>query len=405
MTERVSWPILAQLLAVCVAVGLAPNIILPALPQMASDFGVTYGVIQYAMSAYYAANGLLQLVMGPLADRFGRKPVLVAVLALYAIASIGCALSQTISTFFLFRTLQAVAFSGAVMCRAVARETHDERGAVIAISYIGITIAVTNMTGPALGGIIFAEFGWRANNLLTAVLAGLVLILMLWRLPETRTVSQSSIASQFRDFAVLMKSHEFWAHALVISFSAGTYFAYLGGIAIVAPEAFGLSPTVMGLLFGIMSLGYVGGSYSSGRLTRVFGSRELMLLGSVITTLAVAISLVLFLVGLGTVVTFYVFIFFVGFGYGSTIPNATVGLLSIGRRTMGSAGGFSGALMVFVGSVLVSVSGAATSAYRSAESLLWVQMGSAICGLLAVLTILLLHRRNGPRDDLYQQGK
>ncbi len=359
-------------MVVCLAVGLAPNLIIPSLPQIAADFHVDYGVIQYALSVYYAANGLLQLGIGPFADRFGRKPVLICVLAVYALASLGCALSTDIAAFFIFRTIQAIAFSGAVISR---------------------TIAVANMSGPALGGFIFAELGWRANFLLTSALGAIALLVILRGLPETRSVRQSSIAQQFGDFFVLMKSPNFWAHALVVGFSAGTYFAYLGGIAIVAPAAFDLSPEMTGLLFGLMSSGYIAGSFTSGRFARRYGNQHLILAGTLTGAVSISTALVLFYSGLGNVYVFYISVFFIGSGYGMTIPNANVGLLTLGKRTMGSAAGFSGAMMVFIGAIIISISGTVTSAHKTAESLLHVELASSLASIAAVSVIYYLRTR------------
>ncbi len=380
-------------MVVCLAVGLAPNLIIPSLPQIAADFHVDYGVIQYALSVYYAANGLLQLGIGPFADRLGRKPVLICVLAVYALASLGCALSTDIAAFFIFRTIQAIAFSGAVISRTIARDSYDERGAVVAVSYIGMTIAVANMSGPALGGFIFAELGWRANFLLTSALGAIALLVILRGLPETRSVRQSSIAQQFGDFFVLMKSPNFWAHALVVGFSAGTYFAYLGGIAIVAPAAFDLSPEMTGLLFGLMSSGYIAGSFTSGRFARRYGNQHLILAGTLTGAVSISTALVLFYSGLGNVYVFYISVFFIGSGYGMTIPNANVGLLTLGKRTMGSAAGFSGAMMVFIGAIIISISGTVTSAHKTAESLLHVELASSLASIAAVSVIYYLRTR------------
>jgi DHA1 family bicyclomycin/chloramphenicol resistance-like MFS transporter len=169
---------------------LSLNMFVPSLANIAADFEVDYSTVSLSISGYLAVTALLQLGIGPLSDRIGRRPVLLAALAAFFLASVACSLAQDIWTFLFFRMLQGGIATGYALSLAIVRDTKTERNAASLIGYIGMVMAIAPMLAPILGGFIDTALGWRANFYLFAV-SGLLLLLVCWvDLGETRSPSQ-----------------------------------------------------------------------------------------------------------------------------------------------------------------------------------------------------------------------
>src|SRR4051794_18311961 len=139
------------------------NLILPSLQNIASEFGVGYALASLAIAGYAAVAAVLQLIVGPLSDRFGRRPVILAGLAIFSLASVGCLLAADFLTFLCFRMLQAVIISGATVSRAIIIDSSGARKAASLMGYIAMAWAIAPMLAPVFGGILDELFGWRAN--------------------------------------------------------------------------------------------------------------------------------------------------------------------------------------------------------------------------------------------------
>ncbi|MEA2951373.1 MAG: transporter, family, multidrug resistance protein, partial [Alphaproteobacteria bacterium] len=137
------------------------NLFLPSLQHIASEFGVDYALASLAIAGYAAVAAVLQLIVGPLSDRFGRRPVILAGLAIFSLASVGCLLATDFPTFLCFRMLQAVIISGATVSRAVIIDSSGARKAASLMGYIAMAWAIAPMLGPVFGGILDELFGWR----------------------------------------------------------------------------------------------------------------------------------------------------------------------------------------------------------------------------------------------------
>ncbi len=380
-------PTIGTLIAITGVAGMALNIFLPVLPDMAQDLGVDYGVIQLSVGLYLAFTGLAQIFLGPLADRYGRRPLLLACYGIFALASLGCALAATATQFLICRMFQAVVFSGVILARTIVRDTVPEARAASVIGYVTMGMAVVPMLSPALGGTLAAAFGWRACFWLLFAM-GLFAVWLSWRdVGETRPRAFASFAEQVRGYPELFRAPRFWGYSLVLAFAGGTFFAYLGAAPFVGAQVFGLDPVTLGILFGATSLGYATGSFLSGRLSQRAGVRRMVLAGTLTSTIALGLSLALFLVGAGSVWSFFGFTIFMGIGYGMTLPNATSGLLSVRPHLAGTASGIGGAIMILLGAALSALAGALMVPDTGAERLLAIQVCSSLLSLAATLFV------------------
>ena len=159
---------------------LSMNIFLPSLPAMSEHFSTDYRVMQLSVALYLAGSAVLQIVVGPISDRYGRRPVLLWGIGIFLVATLGCILAPTIEVFLAFRMLQAVVVVGLVLGRAVVRDMYPQDQAASQIGYVTMGMAVVPMIGPAIGGVLDETLGWQANFWMLAIL-GMLVMALTWR--------------------------------------------------------------------------------------------------------------------------------------------------------------------------------------------------------------------------------
>jgi DHA1 family bicyclomycin/chloramphenicol resistance-like MFS transporter len=208
---------------------LSMNVFLPSLPGMARDFDVDYSVMQLSVSAYIGASAILQLLGGPISDRFGRRPVVLGALGLFLLATIGTLLATNVTTFLTFRMLQSVITVCMLVPRAVVRDLYDGDQAAAMLGYVTMGMAVVPMMAPVFGGVLDELFGWQANFAVMGILALLVLIIAYRDMGETVRGGGMSLRRQMENYPILFRSHRFWGYCMAATLSSGSFFAYLGG--------------------------------------------------------------------------------------------------------------------------------------------------------------------------------
>ncbi|MCT4682221.1 MAG: multidrug effflux MFS transporter [Roseicyclus sp.] len=388
--DRATPPHIFTLIVLTGLGALSMNIFLPSLPQMTEFFDTDYRLMQLSVALYLAVNAGLQVVIGPISDRFGRRPVLLTGIAVFLLATLGCLMAPTIEVFLFFRMLQAVIVVGLVLGRAVVRDMYPADQAASQIGYVTMGMAVVPMIGPAIGGVLDQAFGWQANFWLLFGL-GVLVFMLTWRdLGETARTTSTSFAAQLREYPELLTSRRFWGYCAAAAFASGAFFAYLGGAPYVGSEVFGLSPALVGFYFGAPALGYFFGNWISGRYSVRLGINAMILWGTVISAAGLIASLLLFLIGLKTALVFFGFMTFVGFGNGMVLPNATSGMLSVRPHLAGTASGLGGAIMIGGGAALSALAGALLTGGNGAYPLIWIML---VTSLLAVASILYTIRR------------
>ncbi len=231
------------------------NIFLPSLPAMAKSFDVTYATATLSVTLFLAMNAVFQLFVGPLSDRYGRRPIVLWSLVIFCISSFGCILATSFEVFLICRLLQAVVVAGLVLSRASIRDVHTQDRAASVLGYTTMGMAVLPLIGPAVGGGLEVQFGWIASFWVLLGIGIFVFLLAYLDMGETNQHKTTSMAVQFRAYPELLKSRRFWGYCLTATFSAGAYFAYLGGAAYVGREIFDLSPATLGFYLGAPALG------------------------------------------------------------------------------------------------------------------------------------------------------
>ncbi|MEX0302019.1 MAG: multidrug effflux MFS transporter [Leisingera sp.] len=392
MPAAKSPPHLFTLIVLTAFATLSLNMFLPSLPGIARDLEADYATVSLALSGYLAVTALIQLIAGPLSDRVGRRPVLLAATALFAAASLVCALAQDVWTFLAFRMLQGGMISGYALSLAIVRDTSSEQKAAGLIGYISMAMAVAPMLGPVLGGLLDAAFGWRASFHFYAG-SGLALFCLCWAdLGETRPVRADAAPLPPGGAGVLLRAPLFWAYSSCSAFSTGAFYIFLTGAPLVAARQFGVPPAELGIYIGSITAGFMAGSLISARLAPHCAPATLMLAGRLLACAGIGAGLAIALVGQITPMLIFGSTVFVGLGNGMTMPSCNAAAMSVAPRLAGSAAGVNGALTVAAGSVLTALTGWCLPAANPAPVLLLLMLLASAAGLAAVLAAIRLRR-------------
>lgn len=355
---------------------------LPALPILAIDLGTDYATASWAISGYLAATGLVQLVAGPISDNVGRRPVVLTALAVFALASIGCALSQTITQFLLFRFGQSVAVAGYAMSLAIVLDTTETDAATSKLGTISASVAIVPMLSPFLGGLLTEFLGWRSCFWLYA-LCGLGLLAITYvDLGETRKPGNASPAE---DRSRLLRNPRFWGFAACMGFSVGAFYIFLAGAPLVATQVFGINSAILGGILGSITAGFLVGSIASARLGQRLGPMPLILTGRTVALIGLTTGMVLFLFGATSPYLYFAATWCVGIGNGLTTPGANASALSVEPKAAGAAAGICGATVVFCGAGLTAIAGSTVGGDRPELILLALMLLSSIVGFCALL--------------------
>ncbi len=365
---------------------------LPSLANIARDLEADYTLVSFAVSGYLAVTAAIQLIAGPLSDRFGRRPVLLAALAIFAFASAMCAVAQDIWTFLAFRMLQGAMISGYTLSLAIIRDTTPERQAAGLIGYVSMAMAVAPMLGPMLGGVLDTAFGWRANFYFYAAGGLALLVLCFFDLGETRPARLDAGTRTAGALLQLAREPRFWGYALCTAFSVGAFYMFVAGAPLVAEAAFAVSTAELGVFIGSITAGFMAGGFITGRLAPGRPPRTMMIAGRLVACGGLAAGLAIVSLGVHNPILFFGSTLFVGLGNGITTPSSNTGAMSVRPRLAGTAAGLSGALTVASGAVLTTLTGVALTAANAPTTLLSLMLATSCGGLLSVLWLARLER-------------
>lgn len=366
---------------------LSINVFLPSLPGMARYFGVDYALMQLSVTAYLAASAVIQLIVGPLSDRFGRRPVMLGAMAIFVLATVGTLMATTATWFLVFRMAQATITAGTVLPRAIIRDIAAPDRAASLIGYVTMGMSVVPMAAPILGGILDEAFGWQANFVVLGG-AGLAVAALAWLdMGETARGGGLGFRGQVASYPLLLRSPTFWGYCLAATFASGTFFAYVGGAPFVGTVVFHMTPAQVGYWFAMPAGGYLVGNFIAGRFSGRFGLDRMLLVGAVVTLAAMLVALGFDLAGGSTPVSFFGAVALMGIGNGIALPNATAGQMSVKPELAGTAAGLGGAMMVAGGAALAGLAGTQLTPGSDATPLVAIMTGSAAVSLLALALV------------------
>ncbi len=351
--------LLLLLIAVSAIGPLSLNIVMPALPGIAAALNTDFATVQLILSFYLVCMAAAQLALGPLSDRFGRRPVLIAGFILAVVTSFGAMLATTIAGLIVARGLQAAgAAAGIVIGRAIIRDLYQRDQAAAMIGWVTMTIMVVPMVVPWFGGVLQATLGWEAIFACIGIFATCVLIAIAALLPETLAVRAGAGGARrfVRDLRLLVLNRLFAGYALCCAAGSALFFASLGGSPHVVITLMGRSPAELGLWFASGAAGYMLGNFISARRSGRVGIDVMMRWGVGIGAVGAAgVVLLVWLLPQGGPFTIFVPQFVTALANGLLIPNSIAGAISVRPQAAGAAAGIAGFLQMAVGAAAAQI--------------------------------------------------
>lgn len=371
---------------------LGIHIFVPALPQAAAEFGVGTGAMQLTISLYILGLAVGQLGYGPLSDALGRRPVLLAGLALYSLAGLAAALAPEVRWLIGARLLQALGgCAGLALGRAMVRDTATPREAASRLALLNLVVSVGPGIAPLVGTLLSETLGWRAIFLGLCGMGAGTLLLSLWRLPETNRQKQGrGAAALARDYGQLLRSRAFLGFAIGGGCATTSWYAYLAALPFILVQQLGRPVHEIGLCYLLLVGGTSVGNILANRLVGRLGMKRLLLGASGFGVLGALLFLGAVLGGRLTLALAVLgpLMFTVGVGVAS--PLALTRAVGVNPRVIGSAAGLYGCSQMAVGALCAALAGIGPDPALAAALVLSV---AAATGFLAFLVALRAERR------------
>ncbi|MBI5322311.1 multidrug effflux MFS transporter [Bradyrhizobium sp.] len=385
-----------MLLMLVAMTGVAPislYILVPALPVLASTFQSDIQVAQMTVSLYMVGIACSQLIMGPLSDKFGRRPVLLAGLALMVAASVGCSLAQTLPQLIGARFLQALGgATGMVVSRAIIRDLYSRERVGARISLVIAVMMVAQMLSALAGGLLEITFGWRAIFYFITASSLAVAVLIAIALPETRRARTEG--SGFRgDVGSLLRNRAFVGYVLCQVLASQIIFAFAGGGPYIVVTQMGRTSAEYGAWFAATGFAFLLGNLLNVRFAPRHSLEKLIWFGLALQLAGSLLNLVLSIAGINQVP---IFLFgtqmVVMVANAIVMSNAAAGAISVRPEAAGTASGAMGFLQQGIGSLLSQF-----GAYLGGHSTTTLPLTAAIFALsiaCAATMLFLVPRRD-----------
>jgi len=334
---------------------------LPALPTIGADLGASALAVQMSLVVVFLSFAIGPLIVGPLADIHGRKPILYGGLVVFAVASVGAALAPDVGWLIVFRLLQGLgASTGMVVPRAIVRDLHTGPEATRLMSLLMLVFSVSPILAPLTGSFIIDAFGWRGVFWAVTIAAVIAFVLLMTALEETRPATSrggSSFAASWEGYKVLSVDRNFLGLVLIGGFAMASFFVYLANSSFVLIDHYGLSPSTYSLFFSLNAVSFFSVSQASGWMTEKYGLRRVVRMamfgfaGVTIAMWAVMAS------GFGSL-AFMTVGLFVAYGFlGLVIPTTSVLAMEDHGEIAGTASALMGTLHMVTGVAAMTVTG------------------------------------------------
>jgi DHA1 family bicyclomycin/chloramphenicol resistance-like MFS transporter len=383
-----------MLVAISALQPFALNVLAPATPSLARNLGASYATVQLTLTLYLVTVAVVQLAVGPLSDRFGRRPCVIVGIILFILGSTLGALATDTPLLLTGRALEgAGAGTAFALARAIIRDTAERDEAASLIGAVTMVMVIAPMLAPLAGGQIDHHLGWRAIFIFMGLAGCLVLALTVFFLPETAPKKDGSISlgNVFSAFPELLRDRAFISYVGALTMSSAAFFAFVAGAPYVVIEAMGGGPDTYGIWFMLNAGAYMIGNFVTSRIARTHGVDRMIRAGTTISVLALTIALFLSFSSSWSPAMLFIPLALNALGNGLTIPSATAAALSVRPADAGAAAGLSGALQLG--------SGALASICVSALVTIWAPSLTVMMWAMAVIAILSLSISGFIRHD------
>lgn len=387
LEEKVKNKNFRTVLILSALVAFAPmsiDMYLPALPTLERFFAADTASVQHTLASFFLGLTVGQILYGPIADKYGRKPPLYFGLSLYVVASAACALAPTIGSLISLRFLQALSgCAGMVVARAVVRDLYDRQQSARVYSVLLMVMGIAPIVAPLAGGYLLTWFGWRSIFWVLALFGVACLIAVKTGLPETIPRDQPRIAlsKAMGNYAALLADRRYLGYALSGGFGQAGMFAYISGSPFVIIDLYGVPAHYYGWLFGMNATGIVAFTQLNRRMLLRYDADRVLDFGNLAGIVMCVLLLLMAWTNAAGLVGILAPLFFVVSLRGLTFPNASAGAMAPFPEKAGSAS----ALLGSVQFAIAAVASAAVGIFHNGTA---VPMAAVVgtCGLLAFVS-------------------
>lgn len=358
---------------------------LPALPAIAADYGATTAAAQLTMSAFLAGMAIGQLGFGPLSDRIGRRPPLLAGILIYTLVSLALAFAPSIEALAFGRFAQGLAAcAGVVIARAIIRDRFDTTESARLFSLTFLVLAIAPMLAPTVGAWLMGWFGWHSIFLVLALFGLLVGLAVFFRLPESRTAAtaaQAALESPLGSYRAALSNRQVLGYVGAGALNGASLFTYVAGSPALFISHFGQPPSAFGWIFALNALGLIITSQLNRHLLTRFSPARIARRGSLAAMGFSALLLALAAVGLADLAVTMVLLF-LGLGsYGFVSSNSSALALGAMPQRAGAISALIGAGSFAFGATASALTApfAANGPFAIAAGMAIGFAGSAFC--------------------------
>ncbi|SIS52681.1 Bcr/CflA family multidrug efflux MFS transporter [Neptunomonas antarctica] len=377
-------------LAAIVALGpLSTDMYLPALPRLTTELNASIDQVQVTLSIFFGGFAVAQLLYGPLADRFGRKSVLLGGLVLFTAASFGCATASTIEELIMFRFLQALgACGGPVLGRTMIRDIYGPTQSARVLSMMATIMALAPAVAPIIGGYMLLAFDWSAIFIFLGVYGVIVTLIILFKVQESlqpENVNSLHPLVIMKNYGQLLRSRIFLGYTLCCSFIFAGLFSFLSGSSFVLIDFFGVSETNYGFYFTAVVMGYMAGSQLGQRFGPRLGINKMLIMGTSVGAVAGTLMLTASLLEMHNLYWVIGCQVFFMMAVGIVMPQAMAGAMGPFSKMAGTAS----ALLGFTQSAIAAVVGLIVGHSHTGSPTV-MAASISLMGILAVVSYLLI---------------
>tara|TARA_Y100000590_G_scaffold468434_1_gene651196 strand:+ start:618 stop:1820 length:1203 start_codon:yes stop_codon:yes gene_type:complete len=392
MINRPSLSLFLTLVGITALGPMAVQLYIPSVPSIIKELNLTLSTAQIAFSSSLVTMGISMLFYGPLSDRYGRKLVLLCGTIIFIVGSLIASISTDIYLLILGRTLQSIGGAGGfVISRAIVRDLYGPKNAPRVLATLITVFIIAPMVGVIFGGIITDYLGWRFIFYLSAVIGLIVLILIFIFLRKIKQPKSSltNVRSMFKAYFSLMKSPTFLGFALQGAFAPGAFMSFMAVGPYILINDLNRPATEFGLLFGLVTLIFMGANYIGGRISTPLGIEKSVVIGAVVALISSIFGLTLLLVFGLTVLIMFGTQTFSSIGNGLAMPNSQVGALNVNPNLSGTASGAAAFIQTMIGAIFAqSVSGFQSNTDQALFIATFIAaFGSFIFGLIPFIIV------------------